>query len=99
MSQTSAPVSGGVLDLKSSLPHQLSADSKPCRQITVRAHYGNGEASIGPEDVSESNRWAFVLEGETYTFGPFAAGSGIRPCDIYLAGFVGDAFTWGGFHW
>jgi hypothetical protein len=98
MSQTRAPVSGGVLDLLSAQAHQLSESSRACRQISVRAHFGNNEASIGHSEVSEDNRWAFVLEGETYTIGPFGVDQGIRPCDIYIRGAIGDSFSWGGFH-
>lgn len=98
MSQTTAPVSGGVLDLLSTNAHQLDTEAKPCRQITVRAHFGNGPASIGHASVSSDNRWSFLLEGETYTIGPFGPDQGIRPCDIYVRGFSGDSFTWGGFH-
>jgi hypothetical protein len=79
-------------------PQQLGEETTPCRQITVRAHYGNADASIGHVDVTTAKRWAFVLEGETYTIGPFPPGNGIRPCDIYILGSLGDEFTWGGFH-
>jgi hypothetical protein len=94
-----APVTGDVLTLLGPQPTQLSAEKKPCRQITIRAHIENvSVASIGPLDVSHGmKRWGFVLEGETYTIGPFGPGIGIRPCDIYIVGTQDDSFTWGGF--
>lgn len=98
MSQTSAPVSGSVMQLLGTEPQKLDEGTSPCRQISIRAHYGNAEASVGHEDVTSASRWAFVLEGETYTIGPFGPGIGIRPCDIYVVGSLGDEFTWGGFH-
>lgn len=54
--------------------------------------------SIGPVGVNAGDRWGFILELETFDLGPFAAGQGLRPCDVYVVGTPGDYLTWSGVH-
>lgn len=96
---TEAPVSGGVVSLLGINAQQLSSEEIPCRQLTIRNHPGNDEISIGHAGVTIGTRWAFILESEPFTIGPFNNGSGVRPCDIYVVGTPGDLFTWAGYHW
>ena len=87
---------GAVLTLLGSNATQLSSEEEPCRQISMRSHDGNTEISIGHSDVDPATRYGFIRAGESYTIGPFPPGVGIRPCDVYVAGSVGDALTWSG---
>ncbi len=96
---TDAPVSGGVTSVLGGVAKtQLSPIGTPCRQLSIRSHVGNTEMSIGGKDVGPGTRWAFILEGETWSLGPFQPGVGIRPCDIYLIGGTLEAVTWVGIH-
>lgn len=95
---TDAPISGTVATLMGILGQQLSSIDTPCRQLSLRSHPGNGEISIGHQGVTVGDRYAFILESEPYTIGPFGPGQGIRPCDIYIVGTVGDSVTWSGIH-
>ena len=96
---TDAPISGGVTTVLGGLgATQLSPIKTPCRQLSIRSHVGNSEMSIGDLKVAPGTRWAFILEGETWSLGPFQPGIGIRPCDIYLIGGTLEAVTWVGIH-
>ena len=95
---TDAPVSGTVVRLLGPFAQRLSPVTTPCRQITIRSHEGTGEISIGPAGVTAGDRWGFTLELETFDLGPFGAGQGLRPCDVYVVGTPGDYLTWSGVH-
>ena len=93
---TEAPISGGVTTLLGVYAQQLSSLTTPCRQISIRSHLDNDEISVGNAGVTVGDRYAFLLELENYTIGPFDAGQGIRPCDVYVVGTMGNAVTWSG---
>jgi len=74
----------------------LSTSNVPCRQITIRAHEGTDEMSIGLSDVDPATRFGFVSDGEAFTIGPFNDGRGLRPNEVFVVGTVGDRLTWFG---
>lgn len=97
---TDAPIIGGVATLLGTDTAQaLDSSDTPCRQLSIRAHATNEELSIGHSDVDAATRFAYLLALENYTIGPFPAGQGVRPCDIYISGAQGDAVTWSGYKW
>ena len=99
MSTTKAPITGGVTSILGGAGStQLAPEKKACRQISIRSHTGNSEISIGHSDVVHATRWAYIDATESWTWGPFESGVGIRPCDIYLLGTTLDAVTWSGVH-
>lgn len=74
-----------------------ASDDTLCRQITIRLNEGDAKVYFGDSDVTAvpANAHGFLLEKESYTFGPFEAG-GIRPKDIFLIGTADDLIFWSG---
>lgn len=76
----------------------LANNDQPCRLLTIRLESGAaGDVMFGNSDVtSGANRHGFLAAGESWTFGPYTFGSGIRPSEIYVVGTADDLLFWNG---
>ena len=76
----------------------LDSDSTGMRQLTLRSKSGNAIIYFGGSDVTATptNAHGYVNAGESWTFGPFAPGSGIKPSEIYIIGTGSDVLFWSG---
>jgi hypothetical protein len=76
----------------------LDSSTVPCRQITVRTEAGAGILYFGNSNVTATptNAHGYINAGESWTFGPFAPGSGIMPSEIYIIGTADDVLFWSG---
>ena len=76
----------------------LDSSEIPMRQITVRAKAGTSIMYFGGSDVTAvpANAHGYINAGESWTFGPFSAGSGIKPTEIYIIGTAADVLFWSG---
>lgn len=91
-------LSGGLTTLGSTATRLADEDTPMC-QLTIRVsasasariYFGNSNVTNG-----EILAHGFVDPGEWHTWGPFEAGRGIRPSQIFLAGTAGDRILWSG---
>ena len=76
----------------------LNASTVGCRQITIRANAGTSILYFGGSTVTAVPAFAhgYLNAGESWTFGPFAPGSGIKPSEIYIIGTADDILFWSG---
>jgi len=76
----------------------LNSDDTPCRVLTIRLESdAAGDCYFGLSTVTtEAHRHGFLEAGESWTFGPYSAGTGIRPSEVYIIGTAGDVLFWNG---
>ena len=76
----------------------LDSSTIACRHITIRLEAGASILYFGDSDVTAvpANAHGYINAGESWTFGPFAPGCGIRPSDIYIIGTADDVLFWSG---
>jgi hypothetical protein len=78
-------------------PTKLSDDDTPCRIVTIRLEISNSRMNFGGADGEPHGYLvATATAGESWTFGPFQMGSGIRPSEIYIWGTAADHVFWNG---
>jgi hypothetical protein len=82
-------------------PTQLSNNDRVCRSITIRLDINDSQLFFADADNASTSTatgylTATATAGESWTFGPLDAGSGIRASDIYLWGTAGDKVYWVG---
>lgn len=77
----------------------LNSSTVPHSVITIRSNAGNGILYFGDSDVTAvpANAHGYLNAGESWTFGPFSEGKGIRPADIYIIGTADDVLFWQAF--
>jgi hypothetical protein len=90
---------GGKVELAAT-PTKLDDSSDgaiPCRIVTIRAEISNSKMFFGGSDGEPHGYLiATATAGESWTFGPFQMGSGIRPNEIYVWGTANDQIYWNG---
>ena len=76
----------------------LDSSDTPCRQITIRSKAGNSILYFGNSDVTATptNAHGYLNAGESWTFGPYSPGSGVRPEQIFIIGTASDVLFWSG---
>jgi len=88
---------GGLVTLGSEAT-RLSSEDTPMCQLTIRS--GDTAATIyfGNSDVTNAETLAHgrIAGGEWHVWGPYEAGRGVRPSQIFLAGTAGDKVLWSG---
>jgi hypothetical protein len=89
---------GGQHTVAASAKALDSTVTTACRQITIRANAGTSIMYFGGSDVTAvpANAHGYLNAGESWTFGPFSPGSGIKPSDIYIIGTASDVLFWSG---
>ena len=80
----------------------LDSSNTPCRILTIRlelgasiCYFGNSDLTIAPTNA-HGYLVASATAGESWTFGPFDIGSGIKPSEIFIVGTADDVLFWNG---
>ena len=93
----------GGKHIVSASPTKLKDSNKAYRILTIRLEPGDAtRVDFSNEDNAaslESHGYlvATTTSGESWTFGPFDAGCGVKPSEIYIWGSVGEILRWNGF--
>ncbi len=90
---------GGQHQVQTTLT-KLAENDRPCRILTIRLD-NNQVSRITFADASKDEEPHGYLvsdttSGESWTFGPFGAGMGIRPSDIFIQGTASAVIYWNG---
>jgi len=81
---------------------KLANDDNPYTKITVRLNLSGNQTFFGNSDVASdgTNAHGYLVatatSGESWTFGPYPSGAGIKPSDLYFVGTAGDKLFWTG---
>ena len=81
---------------------QLDSSTIACRILTIRLEPGASILYFGGDDVdpAPANAHGYLTatatSGESWTFGPYDTGTGIRPSEIYIVGTADDVLFWNG---
>lgn len=86
---------GGITTLGSEAT-RLSSEETPMTQLSIRSNAGASDVYFGNVDVTHAEHIGYIEGGESYQWGPFTAGRGIRPCQVFLYGTAGDRVIWTG---
>ena len=91
-------MTGGQHTVAASAKALDSTDSTAYKQITIRSNAGTSIMYFGGSDVTAvpANAHGYLNAGESWTFGPFAPGSGIKPSEIFIIGTASDILFWSG---
>jgi hypothetical protein len=97
----SVPGDGGVLTIDGT-DQVLDPSTRSFRQLTIRLQpdpggvcYFHFRSFQGGNDAAGYVTGS-TSSGESWTFGPFPPGSGIRPSDIHIRGTATDLLYWNG---
>ena len=91
----------GAVHTIAASPTKLGESEVSMRVITIRLEPDASICYFGDSDmVDANNAFGYVTgttaSGESWTFGPFERGSGIKPSEIYIFGTAEDKLFWSG---
>lgn len=86
---------GGIVTLGSNATRLADEDTPMC-QLSIRSNSAAADMYFGNSDVDHTKHIGYVEGGEAFQWGPFEAGRGIRPSQVFLYGTAGDRVIWMG---
>ena len=89
---------GGEHQVKTT-PTKLADDDRSCRILTIRLDNNQvSRITFRDDELGEAHGYLVSTtdSGESWTFGPYGAGMGIKPSEIYIAGTASAVILWNG---
>jgi hypothetical protein len=75
---------------------RLSDDDTPMTQLSIRSNSTAADVYFGSASVTHVDHVGYIEGGESFQWGPYTAGRGIRPSQVFLYGTAGDRVIWTG---